>query len=172
MVITGFMGTGKSTVGRRVAERLGVPFVDTDAMVESWEGRTIAEIFAREGELYFREVERRALAAALEIPRAVVACGGGAVVDPDNRARLRAAGPVVCLQARPDVIARRTARMPGARPLLTRPGAIEELLQSRQAAYADADVQIDTSDLGVEEVAECILRFLETRTADGAGSGR
>jgi shikimate kinase len=109
-VLTGFMGTGKSSVGVRLAARLGIPFVDTDEMIERREGCTIAELFARKGEGYFRDAERRAVVEASAHEDAVIATGGGAIVDAENLERLRAAAPVICLTATPDVILERTGK--------------------------------------------------------------
>jgi shikimate kinase len=164
-VLTGFMGTGKTRVGERLAAQLGCPFVDTDTLIERAAGRPIRDIFAAEGEAYFRRLEKRAIAQALAVPRAVVATGGGAVLDPANRARLRAAGPLVCLAAGPAVILSRTRRS-GARPLLHGPDRrrrIERLLAERAPAYADADLLIDTSTRSVDAVVADIVAFLRSR---------
>src|SRR5262245_27042785 len=101
------MGTGKTEVGRRLARKLGRTFVDTDRLVETKAGRPVSAIFATEGEAHFRALEREAIAEACAIPDAVVATGGGALVDPGNRRRLAEAGPVVCLTASPEEILRR-----------------------------------------------------------------
>src|SRR4249920_2152552 len=97
IVLTGFMGTGKSEVGRRLAKRLGRAFVDTDQLVEARAGKTIAAIFAEDGEAAFRVLERDAVDTAAARGEAVIAVGGGAVLDAANVARLRAAGVLVCL---------------------------------------------------------------------------
>src|SRR5512146_2178710 len=111
------MATGKSEVGRRLARVLGRPFVDIDGLVEADAGRSVAEIFAAEGEPAFRAREREAVARACAVPDAVVATGGGTLLDPENRRRLAAAGPIVCLAASPEDILRRVPD-PAARPLL------------------------------------------------------
>lgn len=168
VVITGFMGTGKTSVGRALADRLRVAFVDTDSLIEKSEGRSVTEIFDDRGETYFRTVERQAIAAALATPGAVVATGGGAVMDPDNVAALRKAAPLVCLSARPDVIEARTRAQGGTRPLLS--GAdleqhIAVLLAQRAEAYARADRQIDTSDRNLEDLVDEIAAFLDTKNS-------
>ncbi len=168
VVITGFMGTGKTSVGRALAQRLSVPFVDTDSLVEQVEGVSVTEIFASRGEEYFRKAEKAAIAEALRVPAAVVATGGGAVVDDDNSSTLKAAAPLVCLTARADLIEARARQQGATRPLLA--GAdprrrIEELLAQRAPAYAKADLQIDTSDRGVDEIVDEIATFL-------SGTGR
>lgn len=166
VVMTGMMGTGKTAVGERLAARLEAPFVDTDTLVEKAEGRSVAEIFATSGEAAFRAAERRAIAAALAVPRAVVATGGGAVVNPDNLAALRAAAPLVCLTARPEVILERARAGRVVRPLLQGddPAArLAALLAERAAAYAQADLTIDTSSRGIDDVVGDVLAFLRRR---------
>jgi shikimate kinase len=165
VVITGFMGTGKSSVGRALAQRLGVRFVDTDTLVEEREGRSVADIFAADGEPYFRAAERKAIEAALAEPRAVVATGGGAIVDRQNLDKLKAAAPLVCLTARADVIEARVRAEGSTRPLLADPDPrrrIEELLAQRQSAYDQADLRVDTSDRDLDDIVGQIAAFLET----------
>lgn len=161
--LTGFMGTGKTTVGRRLAERLGLVFVDTDEEIERLEGHPISEIFANDGEAYFRKVEQSVIDAAPA--DAVVATGGGAMIDPRNCRRMRAAGPIICLTADPETIYERTAANRD-RPLLAEGDArhrIRELLARRAAAYAQADYTIDTERLDVEAVVEAIVEYLKQR---------
>lgn len=169
VVLTGFMGTGKTSIGRCVATRLAHPFVDTDALVEEREGRSVAAIFAAAGEAYFRAAERRAIADACAVADAVIATGGGAIVDPENRAQLKAAAPIVCLTARPSVILARARAAGETRPLLQSddPAArIAALLAERAPAYAQADLTIDTSERTVDDVAAEIERFLRCRHAE------
>jgi shikimate kinase len=163
VILTGFMGTGKTSVGKALARRLGCPFVDTDDLIERAEGRKIEEIFAAEGEEYFRSAERRALIEALTIPNAVVASGGGAVLSAENLSRIRAAGPLVCLTARPEVIRERVGGDVALRPILAKHGleGIEGLLDQRASAYAKADFTVDTSDRPVGSVVREIAQFLE-----------
>ena len=172
IVLTGFMGTGKTAVGREVARRLGWQFVDTDQLVEDAAGMTIAQIFARFGEAEFRSRERDAIARACATPQVVMATGGGAMVDPDNRARLKAAGTVVCLDADVDTILARVGDDPG-RPLLrsAEGGDVRErvrkLLAKREAAYAAADHRVSTAGRTVAEVAGAVLAAVSER-----GGGR
>jgi len=161
VMLTGFMGTGKTTVARLLAERLHKPFIDTDARIQSAEGCPIAAIFATKGEPYFRALERQAVAEAAR-EDAIVATGGGAIVDPVNFRCMHAAGPIVCLTADVDVIVQRTAD-DASRPLLDageRRARVSQLLGARAAAYAQADVTIDTSQRTIEAVVEEILSFL------------
>ncbi len=163
VVITGFMGTGKTSVGRALAERLQVPFVDTDDLVEVSEGKVVSRIFAEDGEASFRRAEKRAIRAALKVADAVVATGGGAVLDADNRGRMKAAAPLICLTARAEVIEQRTLQQGATRPLLSaadRRRQIEGLLADRAEAYAEADVQIDVSDRSVTALVDEIVELI------------
>jgi shikimate kinase len=166
VVLTGMMGTGKTSVGERLAAQLGAPFVDTDVLVERAAGRSVAEIFAADGEAAFRAAERRAIGEALVVPRAVVATGGGAISDADNLAALRAAAPIICLTARPDVILQRARRAGPTRPLLQGDDAaarIAALLAARADAYAQADLTIDTSSRVLDDVVAEVLGFLRAQ---------
>ena len=168
LVLIGMMGVGKSSVGRRLALRLGRPFVDTDAIVEHEAGQTVSEIFASDGEPAFRALEAAAVRFALDDEsRAVIAFGGGAVLDPDSRERARAAACVVWLQASPRDLARRVSaslRRSGgsARPLL-KPGqspeaALEQIARERDEAYrATAHVVVDTAGRSPGQVATAVL---------------
>src|SRR5262245_39625007 len=159
------MGAGKSTVGPRCAERLGRAFVDVDEVIETNAGRSVAEIFADEGEAGFRARERAAIDDVMASPSPVVAaCGGGAVLDPENRRRVRAHGCVVWLTADPDTLAERvgggTART--QRPLLAGDLApavtLERLASVRAPAYeAAAHATVDTAGRTVDEVTDAVL---------------
>jgi shikimate kinase len=163
IVLTGFMATGKSEVGRRLARRLGRAFVDTDHVVESRAGKSVAAIFASEGEPAFRRLEREAVADVVAQAEVVVALGGGAVLDPANVACVRQAGVLVCLTARPDTILARIGDV-AHRPLLAggEPRAtVERLLAERREAYERAaDLMVDTSDRSVDEVVDAIREKL------------
>lgn len=170
IILAGFMATGKTEVGRRVAQALGRTFVDTDALVESAAGRSVAEIFAAEGEAAFRAREREAIGAACDLPDAVIAVGGGALADPENRRRLAAAGPIVCLTAEPEEVLRRVGSG-SSRPLIAAAGASREarlariraLLEERAPVYAIATHTIDTTRLGVDEVARRVQAVTAAR---------
>lgn len=161
-MLMGFMGTGKSEVGRRLAQRLGRAFVDTDEWIEARAGKRIAAIFNEEGEAAFRRLEREAVAAAANRGDAVIAVGGGAVLDPENVRRLREGGVLVHLTARPEVVLRRIGDG-ASRPLLRDDpeAAVARLLAEREPAYAAAaDVVVDTSEHDAEQVVEEIQRAL------------
>ena len=159
IVLTGFMGTGKTAVGHEVAQRLGRRFVDTDDLVVEKAGMPIAEIFERFGEAHFRALEREAIATACRIPGAIVATGGGAMMDPENRKQLAAAGPVICLDADVDTIVARVGADPG-RPMLGGGDVrarVQALLDARAVAYATASHHLDTSGRSVDEVADAVI---------------
>ena len=165
--LTGFMGSGKTTVGSLCADRLGRPLVDTDELVETSAGASVAEIFATAGEARFRALERRAVADACASPRPlVIACGGGAVLDVQSRDAIRATGVVVWLQASPHALAERVvaAREAGEgaiRPLLeggAPTATLERLARTRAAAYeAAAHAVIDAEHGTPAEVADAVL---------------
>ncbi len=165
IVITGFMGTGKSSVGRRLARALGFRFLDTDELIENETGLKISDIFQRYGEAHFRRLEKdiiQRLTSGRFGRGIVLSTGGGAVVDDTNRRLLRGWGTVVCLTASVDTILKRVEGS-DERPLLEesdRRRKIEELLREREEAYRDSDLMIDTSSKTVDEVVEEIRRFL------------
>jgi shikimate kinase len=163
LVLVGLMGAGKTTVGYQCGKRLGRPFVDTDDLVETAAGMTVAELFALSGEGRFRAMEREAVADACASPTpSVIACGGGAVLHADNRRRLKSRGFVVWLQAPPDVLADRVGRGTerAERPLLAEGpvSTLERLAAMRAGAYeAVADAVVDTADRSVDEVVDAVL---------------
>ncbi len=165
VVLVGMMGAGKSTVGRRLAARLNVPFVDADTEIETAAGMTIPDIFERHGESEFRAGERRVIARLLEGPPKVLATGGGAYMDETTRAAIREHGVSVWLRADLEVLARRTARR-NNRPLLAGGdprGALERLLVVRNPVYALADLAVDSDDGPHESVVETIIGELGQR---------
>lgn len=168
VVVTGFMGTGKTTVGREVARRLGRPFVDMDAEIEAWTGKSIPRIFVEDGEAAFRQMEA-ALCEELSAQQGlVIATGGGALVDSNNRALMMKSGTVVCLTCDVDKILHRVnAGGNSDRPLLNvaDPHAeIERLLEVRREAYAAIPWQIDTTGLSIEEVAARVMEIASVIT--------
>ena len=169
VILTGFMATGKSEVGRRLARRLGRPFVDLDKLVETAAGKPVAAIFAAEGETRFRQLERDAVEEACRLPDAVIATGGGTMLDPENRRRLASAGPNVCLAAPPEEILRRIGD-PASRPLLAnanggsdRLARIRTLLAERAPVYALATHSVDTAGLDVDAVVARVCALVEGR---------
>lgn len=175
IVLTGFMGTGKTVVGRRLATRLGRPLVDTDALIEERTGRSVREIFATDGEARFRELEREAVRDACAAGDVVVSTGGGTLVDDRNFEALADGGLLVCLTAAPRTIARRVRGSIAERPMLhghpSLTGRIRELLDARAPVYARVPVQIDTSTLSVDEVVDAIVERLESAERTGAAAG-
>ena len=162
ITLIGFMGTGKTVVGRRLAERLRRRFIDVDAWIEARERQSVSEIFRRYGEPRFRRLERAAIARLVRESNAVLATGGGAVMDSANLAQLKRTGPVICLSASPRTILQRLGRAEN-RPLLaqTDQRQLTALLRRRSAAYAQADWAVDTTDRSVSDVVRLIQEHLE-----------
>ncbi|MFQ5456080.1 MAG: 3-dehydroquinate synthase [Nitrospirota bacterium] len=159
IVLIGFMGTGKTKVGSRLAKRLKYGFIDTDKIIEDKEGKTISEIFGRYGEEYFRDIEKKMINDISKYKGSVIATGGGVVLNPANIASLKKNGIIVCLKASPDIILSRTKNNK-SRPLLNSEDRISEitrLLKSREPYYANADIVIDTSDISIEKAVEKII---------------
>ena len=163
VVLVGFMGSGKSSVGRELARRFGAPFVDVDERVESAAGSTIRDLFAREGEPAFREREKAALRDVLSVKGCVIATGGGAFADEENRVLLRSYAPVVYLEAAVETILVRIAGDLG-RPLLRgvdRKEVVRELLSRRIPGYRTADLAVRTDGRSVEEVAGQVADWID-----------
>ena len=163
LVLIGMMGVGKSAVGRRVAERLQRPFVDTDAKIERETGRSVPELFAEEGERGFRAHEAAVIRALSSVRGQVISLGGGAVTDPANVTNLRMSGDLVWLDASPEVIAMRVGdgsdrpMLAGVRDLK---GHIRELSAARREAYRKAATRrVDTTDRSLDDIVEEVLRF-------------
>jgi shikimate kinase len=166
IVLTGFMGTGKSAVGRHLARCLQMDFVDTDEEIEKKTGLKIPEIFARYGENYFRAEESKVVEEVAGRENCVIATGGGVVLNPENIRKLRERGVIILLEATPEVIAARVLKSE-ERPLLFSSRdpleRIRELLEFRAPFYQNCDLRVDTSSLSLEEVVEKIVSFLEER---------
>ncbi|HOC31416.1 MAG TPA: shikimate kinase [Armatimonadota bacterium] len=155
IALIGMMGSGKSSVGRLLAERLGWEFIDTDAMIVDGAGKSIAGIFADEGEKAFRDLEVQAIASAAGREHCIIATGGGAVLRPENREALWRRCRVVWLKVSPDEAVARAANG-DRRPLLESPdpaASARAILQQRECFYALADVAVDTNGLTAEETA-------------------
>lgn len=157
--LVGFMAAGKTTVARALAARLGWRADDIDELIEARERRTVADIFARSGEPYFRSLERDILRLLLPLRHLVVATGGGTFMDPDNRAAMNLDGLSVWLDVPFDEL---LARIPadGRRPLAADRAQLERLYALRQGAYANARLRIDARGVRADEVAERIIEAL------------
>ena len=167
IILVGFMASGKSHVGRILAERTGMPLVDADTVIVERAGKSIEQIFADDGEAAFRSLERQVIADLCGVSGQIISAGGGAFVDPDNRQVMLEGGTVFCLQASPETIYQRlradNESGRAVRPLLAGPdplGRIRELLEQRGEAYGQAHHCIDTDGLTAEEVAERALNLL------------
>jgi shikimate kinase/3-dehydroquinate synthase len=188
IVITGFSGTGKSLVAREIARLLGWDFIDTDNEIVSLAKKPIAEIFSIDGEEKFRELEREAIKRTSRQGHRVIATGGGAIVDSQNRAKLARNGFLVCLEARPETIYQRLFQEDShgseIRPLLEGDNPLERirhLKAQRQPYYDDVDLVVNTDDLGIDDVAKEVVkgwRLLRStrndkgKTRNAKGKGR
>jgi shikimate kinase len=155
------MGTGKTAVGRELAKKKKWQFVDLDDLIELRQKRRICDIFAQEGEPYFRRVEKMVLKEVAKEKKFVVACGGGVVINPENIKIMKETGTIICLSASPEVFLKRTAGY-AHRPLLNvrnPKNEIELLLKLRAPYYAQADKTIDTTKLSVDKVVERIIKL-------------
>jgi shikimate kinase len=156
VVLVGMMGAGKSSIGRRLAARLGIPFVDADSEIESAAGMTIAEIFARHGEPYFRGGEARVIARLLDAGPQVLATGGGAVMNQQTRDLIRIKGISIWLKADLDMLIKRTKRR-NDRPLVDK---IKDLLPVREPLYAQSDIVVHSRDEPHEAIVDEIIAVL------------
>jgi XRE family aerobic/anaerobic benzoate catabolism transcriptional regulator len=176
IALVGLRGAGKTAVGRRAAQLLGVPFIEQDELVERAAGLPLATIFALHGEAYYRRVAREVLAKLLAHPQpCVLATGGGAVTDAEAWALLRERCRTVWLRARPEehwerVLAQGDLR-PGAASANAQ-GELRELLRTREPLYAQAELTVDTSACGVEDAARAIARHLGGAPAEAAPGRR
>jgi shikimate kinase len=172
IVMVGLMGVGKTSVGRRLAQRLGLDFIDADHEIEAAAGCTIEEIFERFGETAFRDGERRIIQRLLERPPHVLATGGGAFIDAETRSRIKGAAVSVWLNADLEVLVRRVGRR-NNRPLLKRGDprdVLTALMQQRNPIYAEADIRIDSADgptdATVERVVEALDKHARARASE------
>ena len=161
VVLVGMMGAGKSSIGRRLAARRGIPFIDADTEIESAAGMTIPEIFAKHGEPYFRAGEARVIARLLEQGPQVLATGGGAVMDAHTRALIHGKGLSVWLKADIEVLLKRTKRR-GDRPLVDR---IKELLPAREPLYAQSDITVQSRDEPHDMIVDEIIAAMPAHLA-------
>ncbi|WP_227765928.1 shikimate kinase [Zhaonella formicivorans] len=172
IVLIGFMGTGKSSIGRQLAKVLQKDFIDTDQEIERLTGLTIPRIFAKHGEVRFRSEEKLMVKKVAKRENCVISTGGGVVLAPENVAELKKNGILICLSASPETILARIGRGSN-RPLLRKKKSIEEirrLLEDREPYYRCADFYIDTTGLQTSEIIEKIVQLLRERGRDHAES--
>ena len=170
LVLIGFMGTGKTSLGKMLAAKLGCAFVDLDQKIEADNEMSIPDIFRAHGEDHFRRLERQAVIEVAERRGIVIATGGGTVKDPRNVELLKNSGLIVCLTCSVDEILDRTA-VKGERPVLDsqhqshgdRKAAIEKLLDERRKFYAQADYTLDTTDWSPMKLVDDIIKFVRSR---------
>jgi shikimate kinase len=172
VVLVGMMGAGKSSIGRRLAGRLGIPFVDADTEIEKAAGMSIAEIFTAQGEPYFRAGEARVIVRLLESGPQVLATGGGAFMNPETRAVIRGKGISVWLRATLEVLNRRIKRR-NDRPLLRGSDPVEtlrRLIDERYPVYAEADLTVESREVPHDAIVDEIVAGLRShgRLADSA----
>ena len=175
IALVGLMGAGKSSIGRRLAQTLGLPFMDADLEIEAAAGASIEEIFARDGEAAFRNGERRVIARLLDGPAQILATGGGAFMDPTTRSLIRARAISVWLRADIDTLLVRVGRR-NNRPLLKTGdprGVLTRLMNERHPVYAEADITVDTVDGPPEATLAKVIDALDHFLAPARlGAGR
>jgi shikimate kinase len=169
IVLIGYRGTGKSSVGKRLAEKLRAPFYDTDDLIEAAAGRSISEVVAESGWPRFREMEKEVIRKLAHDRGGVIATGGGAVMDDENAENLKRTGTLIWLEADAETIVgriRNDAQNREQRPLFSRTGLFretQEMLEKRTPVYARlSDFSINTATMGMDEVVNEIFRFLHT----------
>jgi shikimate kinase len=162
IVLVGLMGAGKTSVGRRLAEKLDIPFVDADHEIESAAGKSLAEIFTDHGEAYFREGERRVIARLLENGKQVLATGGGAFMNDETRDRIKHHGVSVWLKADLDILLKRVSKR-NDRPLLRNddPAAVlKKLMDQRYPIYAEANITVESRDVQHGQMVNEVIKAL------------
>jgi len=175
IVLIGMMGVGKSSIGRRLGARLGIPFVDADAEIEKAAGMSVADIFSRHGEADFRSGEARVIARLLEGGPQVLATGGGAVMNADTRAAIKTKGVSIWLNAELEVLMRRISKRKHERPMLQTadPAAtLRDLLASRAPVYAQSDLTVQSREVPhdaiVSEIVTLLAAFLKSTESQPA----
>jgi shikimate kinase len=170
IVLIGLMGAGKTTIGRRLAAQLGLPFYDADHEIEAAAGCTVSEIFERHGEPAFREGERKVISRLLEGPRHVLATGGGAFMNAQTRDLIRDKGLSVWLRADLDLLMERVSRRQN-RPLLKTDdprATMERLMNERYPIYAEADVVVDSTGAPHDHIVQDVIRAIKAYAAKSA----
>lgn len=174
VVLVGMMGCGKTSIGRKLAARLGLPFLDADAEIELAAGMSVADIFELKGEAAFREGERRVISRILDTGGGIVlATGGGAFMDPGTRERIARSAISIWLKAPPEILIQRVSRR-GNRPLLRTAdpeGTLRSLLEDREPIYQQADIVVESldADVAVRRAVEALAGVLAARKAARAG---
>lgn len=171
IVLVGFMGTGKTAVGTRLAEMLRMELIDTDDVIEADSGMIISNIFSEMGEKHFRDLESRAVEKVCKLNNHIISTGGGVVIREKNIQNLKTTGMLFCLDATPEVIFQRTSQETH-RPLLQVAdpiGRIREMLETRKPFYDKADHKIDTSQLTVEQVSDKIAELFGRKVNGSIG---
>lgn len=164
LVMVGLMGCGKSSVGRRLAFRLGMPFVDTDDEIEKQAGKSINDIFVDWGEAAFRDGERKVISRLLDGGPQVLATGGGAFINEETRSNIKEKGISIWLKAELPVLMRRVAKRDN-RPLLKTPdpeGTMRKLMEARYPIYAEADITIESRDVPHELIVTDVIEALKS----------
>ena len=159
-ILIGFMGSGKTEVGKRLAKRLGYTFMDTDLLIEEKTGKSISDIFSKDGELFFRDIETLILTELSGINEHVISTGGGIVTKKENILLLKKTGFIIWLKASPETILKRVGSETH-RPLLKVDNPLEKikkLMSQREQSYSEADVTIDTDGLAVDDIVNNIIR--------------
>ena len=167
IVLVGLMGAGKTCIGKRLANKTGLSFVDADAEIEAAADCSVEEIFARYGEQAFRDGERRVITRLLEGPRRVLATGGGAFVNPKTRENVQRHGVSVWLNADLDILVQRVSRR-NDRPLLKNGNpreTLERLIEQRYPCYAEADIRVDTGNEPPDSTVEKVVDALNAHAA-------
>ncbi|HOV22483.1 MAG TPA: shikimate kinase [bacterium] len=162
IILTGFMGTGKTLIGNIVADKLNMEFIDTDKVIEEREKDRIARIFQVKGEEYFRKLEEKVINEICKKENCVIATGGGAIIREKNYNNMKKSGIIICLEAEPSIILLRTSTTED-RPLLLKNkdaiSTIRYLINSRKKYYDKADYKIDTTSLSPEQAGEKIIEI-------------
>jgi len=165
IVLTGMMGTGKTVIGKKLAQKLNMKYISTDEVIEKDVGMPIPKIFKKRGEPYFRDVETKAVKCVAMLDNFVIDTGGGVVQRGENMEELERNGAIICLTASPEVILKRTSKT-NYRPLLNVDDPVSEikgLLEKRKQFYKRCSRMIDTSNKGIEEVVNEIIEFISER---------
>lgn len=176
IILTGFMGTGKTTIGKALAERLQLPLIDLDAVIVQEQQMEIDDIFAQHGEAAFRQMEHEVLCRYVQEENTIISPGGGAVLRAENRAVMREHCYVISLTARPEVILERVNADATVRPVLenrapgqTKLERIQQVLAERDESYRQADLMLDTSDKTIDTLTEEIIAWLHGQDTKQVG---